>query len=53
MFKLSVYSTCKHAKALKHHLHVHFVFTLSADSEVKLKNYKDLGVGYFKIFSTN
>ena len=50
MFKFSFYSTCKHTKALKHHLHV---FTLSADSEVKLKNYKDLGVGYFKIFSTN
>ena len=40
MFKFSFYSTCKHAKALKHHLHV---FTLSADSEVKLKDYKDLG----------
>ena len=50
MFKLSFYSTCKHAKALKHHLHV---FTLSADSEVKLRNYKDLGMVYFKIFSTN
>ena len=50
MFKFSFYSTCKHAKALKHLLHV---FTLSADSEVKLKNYKDLDVGYFNIFSIN
>jgi hypothetical protein len=50
MFKFSFYNTYKHATALKHHLHV---FTLNADSEVKLKNYKDLGVGYFKIFSTN
>ena len=50
MLKFSFYSACKHATALKYHLHV---FTLNADSEVKLKNYKDLDVGYFNIFSIN